>query len=48
MAAEWVMPEQPMVSTSASWIMPSLTFSVSLQAPCLRAQVPTLWLKPES
>ena len=33
-AAEWVIPEQPIVSTKASWIMPSLTFKVSLQAPC--------------
>ena len=33
-AAEWVMPEQPMVSTSASSMMPFLTLSESLQAPC--------------
>ena len=34
MAAEWVIPEQPMVSTSASSMTPSFTFRVSLQAPC--------------
>ena len=39
-AAEWVMPEQPMVSTRASWTMPSLTFRVSLQAPCWGAHQP--------
>ena len=33
-AAECVMPEQPIVSTSASSMMPSFTFRVSLQAPC--------------
>ena len=37
MAAEWVMPEQPMVSTSASSITPSFTLSVSLHAPLLRS-----------
>ena len=36
MAAEWVIPEQPMVSTSASSMMPFLMFRVSLQAPLLR------------
>ena len=46
-AAEWVIPEHPMVSTSASWIMPSLTFSVSLQAPCCGAHQPTPWVRPE-
>ena len=34
MAAEWVMPEQPMVSTRASWMTPCFTLRVSLQAPC--------------
>ena len=34
MAAEWVIPEQPMVSTRASSMIPFLTFSESLQAPC--------------
>ena len=33
-AAECVIPEHPIVSTKASWIIPSLTFSVNLQAPC--------------
>jgi len=33
-AAEWVIPEHPIVSTNASSIIPSLTFRVSLQAPC--------------
>ena len=47
MAALWVMPEQPMVSTSASWMMPSFTFSVSLQAPCWGAHQPTPWVRPE-
>ena len=46
MAAEWVMPEQPRVSTRASSMMPSLTFRVSLQAPCWGAHQPTPWVKP--
>ena len=40
MAAEWVMPEQPMVSTSASSITPFFTFRLSLQAPCCGAHQP--------
>ena len=47
MAAEWVMPEQPRVSTRASSMMPSLTLRVSLQAPCWGAHQPTPWVKPE-
>ena len=47
MAAEWVIPEQPMVSTSASSITPFFTFSVSLQAPCWGAHQPIPWVKPE-
>ena len=47
MAAEWVMPEQPRVSTSASSMMPSLTLRVSLQAPCWGAHQPTPWVRPE-
>ena len=47
MAAEWVMPEQPMVSTSASSMMPFLMFSVSLQAPCWGAHQPMPWVNPE-
>src|SRR5574344_708649 len=47
MAAEWVMPEQPMVSTSASSITPFLTFRVSLHAPCWGAHQPTPWVRPE-
>ena len=47
MAAECVMPEQPMVSTSASSMTPSLTFRVSLQAPCCGAHQPTPWVRPE-
>lgn len=47
MAAEWVMPEQPLVSTSASSMMPFLTFSVSLQVPCWGAHQPTPWVRPE-
>ena len=34
MTAHNIASEQPMVSTSASSITPSLTLSVSLQAPC--------------
>ena len=30
--AKCVIPEQTIVSTNASWIIPSFTFSVSLQA----------------
>ena len=33
-AAEWVMPEQPMVSTRASSMTPFLMFRDSLQVPC--------------
>ena len=47
MAAEWVMPEQPMVSTKASSMMPSFTFRVSLQAPCWGAHQPMPWVNPE-
>ena len=47
MAAEWVMPEQPRVSTRHSSMMPSLTFSVSLQAPCWGAHQPTPCVRPE-
>jgi hypothetical protein len=32
-AAEWVIPVQPMVSMSASSMIPSLMFKVSLHAP---------------
>ena len=39
-AAEWVIPEQPIVSTRHSWMTPSFTFSVSLQAPCWGAHHP--------
>ena len=45
-AADCVMPEQPMVSIRASSIIPFFTFSVSLQAPCCGAQAPTPWVKP--
>ena len=31
---EGIIPEQPIVSTNASWMIPSFTFKVSLQAPC--------------
>jgi len=47
MAALWVMPEQPITSISASWMIPSLTFKVSLQAPCWGAHQPTPWVSPE-
>ena len=47
MAAEWVMPEQPMVSTKASSMMPFLMFRLSLQVPCCGAHQPTPWVKPE-
>ena len=47
MAAEWVMPEQPMVSTRASSMTPFFTFSVSLHAPCWGAHQPIPWVKPE-
>ena len=47
MAAEWDMPEQPIVSTSASSMTPFLTFRVSLQAPCCGAHQPTPCVKPE-
>ena len=46
-AAEWVIPEHPIVSTSASWIIPSLTFNVSLHVPCWGAHQPTPCVKPE-
>ena len=35
-----------MVSTSASWMMPSLTLRVSLQAPCWGAHQPTAVAEP--
>ena len=44
MAAEWVMPEQPTVSTSASSMTPFLTFRDSLQAPCWGAHQPMPWV----
>ena len=47
MAAEWVMPEQPMVSTRHSSMMPSLTLSVNLHAPCWGAHHPTPCVRPE-
>ena len=47
MAAEWVMPEQPRVSTRASSMTPSLMLRVSLQAPCSGAHQPTPWVRPE-
>ena len=47
MAAEWVMPEQPMVSTRASSTTPFFTFRVSLQVPCWGAHQPTPWDRPE-
>ena len=40
-AAECVMPEQPIVSTSASSITPFFTLSESLHAPCWGAHQPT-------
>ena len=43
-AAEWVMPEQPMVSTSASSMTPFFTFRLSLHAPCCGAHQPTPWV----
>ena len=46
-AAEWVMPEQPIVSTRASSMMPFLIFRLSLHAPCCGAHQPTPWVKPE-
>lgn len=46
-AAEWVIPEQPNVSTKASSIIPFLTFKVNLHAPCCGAHQPTPWDKPE-
>ena len=45
-AAECVIPEQPNVSTSASSIIPSLTFNVNLHAPCCGAHQPTPWVSP--
>ena len=47
MAAECVMPEHPIVSTNASSMTPSLTLSVSLQAPCWGAHQPMPCVKPE-
>ena len=47
MAAEWVMPEQPMVSTRASSMTPCFTFRVSLHVPCWGAHQPTPWVRPE-
>ena len=47
MAAEWVMPEHPMVSTRASSMTPFFTFRVSLQAPCWGAHQPMPWVRPE-
>ena len=44
MAAEWVIPEQPMVSTSASSITPFFTFRLSLQVPCWGAHQPMPWV----
>ena len=41
------MPEQPLVSTSASSITPSLTFRVSLHMPCCGAHQPMPWERPE-
>jgi len=46
-AAEWVIPVHPSVSTSASCMMPSFTLSVSLQAPCWGAHQPTPCVSPE-
>ena len=46
-AAECVMPEQPMVSTRASSMTPFFTLRVSLQAPCCGAHQPTPCVKPE-
>ena len=46
-AAECVIPEHPIVSTSASWIIPSFTFRVSLHVPCCGAHQPTPCVKPE-
>ena len=39
-AAEWVIPEHPTVSINASSMIPSLTFKVSLHAPCCGAHQP--------
>ena len=44
MAAEWVMPVQPMVSMRHSTMTPSLMLSESLQAPCWGAHHPTPWV----
>ena len=33
-AAECVIPEHPIVSTNASWMIPSLTLRVNLHPPC--------------
>ena len=41
MAAECVIPEQPIVSTSASSMMPFFTLRESLHAPCCGAHQPT-------
>ena len=46
-AAEWVIPEHPTVSTNASSITPPLTFKVNLQAPCWGAHQPIPWVNPE-
>ena len=46
-AAEWVMPEHPMVSTRASSITPFFTFNESLHAPCWGAHQPIPCVKPE-
>ena len=46
-AAEWVIPEHPIVSTNASSIIPSLTLRVNLHAPCWGAHQPIPWVKPE-
>ena len=47
MAAEWVIPEHPRVSTRASSMTPFFTFRVSLHAPCWGAHQPTPCVKPE-
>ena len=46
-AAECVIPEHPIVSINASWIIPSFTFNVNLHAPCCGAHHPIPCVKPD-
>ena len=46
-AAECVIPEHPIVSTNASWMIPSLTLRVNLHPPCWGAHQPIPCVNPE-